>query len=93
MDCRITSAHKFRTRLGYKQYDVILTKKQSVLTKIMGSFEGENMQTQCLNLQNQLVLMTIRSKQKFMNMNTATKTLTTKLKATRTRTWLQIYQN
>ena len=93
MDCRITSAHKFRTRLGYKQYDVILTKKQSVLTKIMGSFEGENMQTQCLNLQNQLVLMTIRSKQKFMNMNTATETLTTKLKATRTRTWLQIYQN
>ena len=93
MDCRITSAHKFRTRLGYKQYDVILTKKQSVLTKIMGSFEGENMQTQCLNLQNQLVLMTIRSKQKFMNMNTATEILTTKLKATRTRTWLQIYQN
>ena len=46
MDCRITSAHKFRTRLGYKQYDVILTKKQSVLTKIMGSFEGENMLTQ-----------------------------------------------
>ena len=57
MDCRITSADKFRTRLGYKQYDVILTKKQSVLTKIMGSFEGENMQTQCLNLQNQLVLI------------------------------------
>ena len=57
MGCRITSAHKFRTRLGYKQYDVILTKKQSVLTKIMGSFEGENMQTQCLNLQNQLVLI------------------------------------
>ena len=57
MDCRITSAHKFRTRLGYKQYDVILTKKQSVLTKIMGSLEGENMQTQCLNLQYQLVLI------------------------------------
>ena len=46
MDCRITSAHKFRARLGFKQYDVILTKEQSVLTKIMSSFEGENMQTQ-----------------------------------------------
>ena len=38
MDCRTTSAHKFRTRLGFKQYDVILTKEQSVLTKIMSSF-------------------------------------------------------
>ena len=35
MDCRTTLAHKFRARLGFKQYDVILTKKQSVLTKIM----------------------------------------------------------
>ena len=26
MDCRTTSAHKFRTKLGFKQYDVILTK-------------------------------------------------------------------
>ena len=46
MDCRTTSAHKFRTRLGFKQYDVIITKEQSVLTKIMSSFEGENMKTQ-----------------------------------------------
>ena len=43
---RTTSAHKFRTRLGCKQYDVILTKEQSELAKIMSSFEGENMQTQ-----------------------------------------------
>ena len=27
MDCRTTSAHKFRTRLGLKQYDLILTKE------------------------------------------------------------------
>ena len=27
MDCRTTMAHKFRTRLGFKQYDVILTKE------------------------------------------------------------------
>ena len=35
MDCRRTSTHKCRTRLGFKQFDAILTKKQSVLTKIM----------------------------------------------------------
>ena len=26
MDSRTTSAHKFRTGLGFKQYDVVLTK-------------------------------------------------------------------
>ena len=46
MDCRTTSAHKSRLRLGLKQYDVILTEEQTVLTEIMSSFEGENMQTQ-----------------------------------------------
>ena len=46
MDCRTTSAYRFRARLGFKQYDVILTKEQSVLTKLLSSFEGENMQTQ-----------------------------------------------
>ena len=45
MDCRTKSANKFRTRLRFKQYDVILTKEQSLPTKIMSSFEGENMQT------------------------------------------------
>ena len=45
MDCRTTSAHKFRTRLGFKQCDVILTKEQSVLTKKICSFEVENIQT------------------------------------------------
>ena len=46
MDCRTTAAHKFGTRLGSKQYDVILTKEQSLLTKTKSSFEEENMQTQ-----------------------------------------------
>ena len=46
MDCRTTSAHIFRTRLGFKQHNAILTKEQSVLKKIMSSFEGENMKTQ-----------------------------------------------
>ena len=32
MDYRTTSAHNFRTRLEFKQYDVFLTKEQSVLT-------------------------------------------------------------
>ena len=46
MDCRTTSAHKFGTRLGFKQYDVILTNKKIVLTRTLNSFEGENMQAQ-----------------------------------------------
>ena len=32
MDCRVTAAHRCRTKLGFKQYDVVLTKKQSVIT-------------------------------------------------------------
>ena len=39
MDYRTTSAHKFRITLGFKQYDVILTKEQRVLTKIITSFD------------------------------------------------------
>ena len=41
-----TTTHKSRTRLGFKQYDVILTKEQLVLTKIKSLSEGENMQRQ-----------------------------------------------
>ena len=44
MDCQTTSAHKFKTRLRFKEYDVILTKEQSELTKIISSFEGQNKQ-------------------------------------------------
>ena len=46
IDCRTTMAYNFRTTLGFKQCDVILTKEKLVLTKIMSWFEGENMQTQ-----------------------------------------------
>ena len=46
MDYRTTSADKFRTRFGFKQYYVILTKDQSIPTKIMSSLEGENMQAE-----------------------------------------------
>ena len=46
LDCTATSFHKLRTRLGFKQHNAILTKEQSVLTKIISLFEGENIQTQ-----------------------------------------------
>ena len=45
MDCRTTSAHKFRKNQDSNN-DVILTKQQSVLTEIVSSSEGKNMQTQ-----------------------------------------------
>ena len=35
MDCRATSAHKFRKEIRFKQCDVILTKEKSVMTKVM----------------------------------------------------------
>ena len=41
MDCRKTSLHKFRTKLRFRQYDVILAKDKSVLTKIKSYFERE----------------------------------------------------
>ena len=40
------SCFKFKTRLGFKKYDAILTREQSVLTKFKSSFEEGNMQTQ-----------------------------------------------
>ena len=40
--CRAASAYQFITRLGLKQHDVILTKEQSLLTKIMSLFQEEN---------------------------------------------------
>ena len=42
IDCRTASAHKFRTRLEFKQYDVHLTKEQLVLTKIKLGENGHN---------------------------------------------------
>ena len=39
MDYRTTLSHKFRITLRFKQYDVILTKEQRVLTKIITSFD------------------------------------------------------
>ena len=36
----------FRSTLGFKEHDIMLTKERSVLKSIMDAFEGENMQTQ-----------------------------------------------
>ena len=36
---------EFRSKLGFKQYDITLTKEQSVLKSVMGAFEEQNMQT------------------------------------------------
>ena len=46
MDCRTTSAQNFLTLLGFKQFDVVLTNKQILRTKIISWFKGENMQIQ-----------------------------------------------
>ena len=36
----------FRTLLGFRKHDIMLTKEQSVLKSVIDAFEGENMQTQ-----------------------------------------------
>ena len=48
MHCRISTPKsiEFRSKLGFNQYDITLTKEQSVLKSVIDAFEGENMQTQ-----------------------------------------------
>ena len=48
MPCRVSTPKsiEFRSKLGFNQYDITLTKEQSVLKSVMEAFEGENMQTQ-----------------------------------------------
>ena len=41
IDCRTMAVHEFRTRLGFKQYDVILNIKKSVLLDKKSSFQGK----------------------------------------------------
>ena len=80
VDCRTKSSHKFRTRLGFKQYNVILMKEQSVLTKIISSFEAENMQAQynVLSYRMDLYFHDYKLAIKLMKMDTATEVLTMK---------------
>ena len=43
MHCRVSTpkAIEFRSKLGFKQHDIIMTKEQSILTKIMKVFAKE----------------------------------------------------
>lgn len=41
MNCRAPEAIKLRTRLGFNQHDLIMTKVQPVLTKIVKVFSSE----------------------------------------------------
>ena len=45
MHCRISAPKtiEFRANLGFNQYDITLTKEQSVLKSVMNALEGENM--------------------------------------------------
>ena len=49
MHCRVSTPKsiEFRSKLGLNQYDITLTKEQSVLKSVMDAFKGESMQTQC----------------------------------------------
>ena len=48
MHCRVSTpkSTEFRSKLGFNQYDITLTKEQFVLKSVADAFEGENMQTQ-----------------------------------------------
>ena len=41
MDCRTTPAVNFKTKLGFNQHDPIMTKEQSILSKIKTIFSAE----------------------------------------------------
>ena len=48
MHCKVSTpkSTELRSRLGFNQYDITLTKKQLVLKSVMDAFEGENMRMQ-----------------------------------------------
>ena len=41
MNCRLPTATEFRKILGFKEFDLIMTKKQSMLTKLMKIFANK----------------------------------------------------
>ena len=45
MDCRTDKLCSFFKKLGFKLYDVINTKEQTIINSIKDTFEGENIQT------------------------------------------------
>ena len=46
MDCRTVSSVEFKSRLGFKNQDPIMTQEQSVLTKIKEIFSTEEISFQ-----------------------------------------------
>ena len=51
--CRVSTPKsiKFRSKFKFNQYNITLTKEQSVLKSVIDAFEGENMQTiRCLRV-------------------------------------------
>ena len=46
MDCRTIPAVNFKTRLGFNEHDVIMTQKQSILSKIVTLFSAEKINLQ-----------------------------------------------
>ena len=44
MDCRTDKSCSFKKNLGFKLYDVINAKEQTIINPIKDSFEGENIQ-------------------------------------------------
>ena len=45
MDCRTDKSCSLKKNLGFKLYDVINTKEQTIINSIKDTFEGENIQT------------------------------------------------
>ena len=46
MDCRTDKSCSFLKKFGFKLYDVINTKEQTIINLIQDAFEWENIQTQ-----------------------------------------------
>ena len=46
MGCRTDKSCCLKKNLGFKLYDVIKIKEQTIINSIKETFEGENMQTQ-----------------------------------------------
>ena len=46
MDCRADKSCNFVKKLGFKLYDMINTKEQTIINSIKDMFQGENIETQ-----------------------------------------------
>ena len=47
IDCRTDKSCSLKKKSGFKLYDMINTEEQTIINSIKGTFEGENIQTQC----------------------------------------------